>query len=519
MIPAGATWADSRRAGGAARVRRYARPRRGSQVVCAGRSGIGAIALLVLNVAIGLFARQQQHAIIDHALDIYDTAFISTNYIHLAQVAFQHYFDDRSSAGGAGRRLQGRDDLESVLDNLDVAIERSDSPRSHDIGECAAGEDRRARRRRHRTAGALSNPACSTRSRQELEQLGSGALGGRPQGARRHRRLLPRSDTLLSTLDRHRHPDGAGGAHAVRAPDRAGAGRAPEAERSAMPRSRPRPGSRAPLREQELAAKSHAGRPHARLLDGFMRQMTEPTETIACRGQGPELQRREPERDGAAGQVPVRSRSRRRPSRRPPWSNPPPGRRAAGADHRRGRGPRGRIVPPGGRGGRRDAADQRHHRRAGGRHPGDQRGDRAHQHASPDRPICSALNATIEASRAGEAGRGFAVVAQEVKTLAGQTAYATRDISNRIKAIQNATQPLGRLHPGNLPHRPGSQSLLRPHRGGGRAADQGGRRRSPEIWPRSPPTSSTSMAPSARSRASATAPRTRPRCSVGAPKA
>src|SRR5258708_31056785 len=57
----------------------------------------GALALLVLNVAIALLARQQQHAIIDHALDIYDTAFISTNYIHLAQVGFQHYRDDRSS--------------------------------------------------------------------------------------------------------------------------------------------------------------------------------------------------------------------------------------------------------------------------------------------------------------------------------------------------------------------------------------------------------------------------------------
>jgi methyl-accepting chemotaxis protein len=50
-----------------------------------------------------------------------------------------------------------------------------------------------------------------------------------------------------------------------------------------------------------------------------------------------------------------------------------------------------------------------------------------------------ALNATIEASRAGEAGRGFAVVAQEVKTLAGQTANATRDISKRIGAIQSVT--------------------------------------------------------------------------------
>jgi methyl-accepting chemotaxis protein len=50
-----------------------------------------------------------------------------------------------------------------------------------------------------------------------------------------------------------------------------------------------------------------------------------------------------------------------------------------------------------------------------------------------------ALNATIEAARAGEAGKGFAVVASEVKSLAGQTAKATDEISSQVSEIQTST--------------------------------------------------------------------------------
>lgn len=56
-----------------------------------------------------------------------------------------------------------------------------------------------------------------------------------------------------------------------------------------------------------------------------------------------------------------------------------------------------------------------------------------------------ALNAAVEAARAGEQGRGFAVVASEVRSLAGRSAQAAKEIKDLINASVERTRQGTRL--------------------------------------------------------------------------
>jgi methyl-accepting chemotaxis protein len=396
---------------------------------------IGAITLLVVNLAVGVFARQQQQAIIDYAVNVYDTAFISTNYIHLAQMSFQHYVDERLSAKTAEEKAEAGEGLENVLDNLDVAIERSDSPHSRDmakevrarIAKLAAGD---------LDAAELKSHLADTQ--EGLEGLGSRASAVGLKARDDIEGFSSRSDSLLLVSF------GTSIAMVLvalflleRLISQAQAARKDAERRDAEIAAAAR--QQGILREKELAVKSVQADQMSEALDGFMREMMEPTEKL--HGAAKDLNASAESLSEMAQQAKTQSVAV-----------------AAGSEEM------ATMVQSAAAVGEELAltiAEVEAHAvdssrlAAGAVSEVEQTNATIDELAVVAKEISEvtdlisriagqtnllALNATIEAARAGEAGRGFAVVAQEVKTLAGQTATATQNISRRIDAIQSVSQ-------------------------------------------------------------------------------
>src|SRR5262249_38448416 len=223
----------------------------------------------------GLFSRQQLHAIFEYTVNVYDSSFISTNYLHLSQVSFQHYIDERLSASTPDERSKAEELLANVLDNFDVAIERSD-PYSREmakqirkkIAALADGE-----------IGAAELKSSLADLQQQLEQLSSRASAIGLQARDDMEGFSSSSDTLLSIF--------VGTSIAMiivalllleRLLSQAQAARRSAEQRDAEIAAAAKEVSA--LREKALAAKSVQADRMSEVLDCFMREMMEPMERL-----------------------------------------------------------------------------------------------------------------------------------------------------------------------------------------------------------------------------------------------
>ena len=91
-----------------------------------------ALVLLALNLGAGAVSWSQMRSVINRATAIYDTAFISSNYIHRAALSYEKYSQSRLAARTPEDIEAANDLLRKTIDELDVVIERSSNAAERD---------------------------------------------------------------------------------------------------------------------------------------------------------------------------------------------------------------------------------------------------------------------------------------------------------------------------------------------------------------------------------------------------
>src|SRR5262245_40672814 len=89
---------------------------------------IGCLGFLAVMITLGLFMREQEQQIEQHALDVYDNALIGVSYVRKVQTDFVRL---AASQPKTAKRLtpEGLKQIDALLSDLDIATERAISKR------------------------------------------------------------------------------------------------------------------------------------------------------------------------------------------------------------------------------------------------------------------------------------------------------------------------------------------------------------------------------------------------------
>jgi len=108
---------------------------------------LASFAYLAITIGIGVFAwvQMEKSAVVitgisTIAIDMYDKAFEGVDYIHKVQTAFVRFKASHSAPGVTFADDVSKAQLQKILDNMDVAIERSINDKSKEMGKTIRGE-------------------------------------------------------------------------------------------------------------------------------------------------------------------------------------------------------------------------------------------------------------------------------------------------------------------------------------------------------------------------------------------